>query len=82
MEKNAKNNSELQKLKDLQTRARKKYEPPRPRSHDTRQKRTDTDADQQPVLQINPKGVRPRRHMLRRGRVVNGVYRLGADLSC
>ena len=82
LEKHAENDSELQYLKDLQTKARKKYEPPRPRSHDTRQKRTATNAGQQPVLHINPKGTRPKRHMLRRGRVINGVYRLGANRSC
>ena len=69
LEKNAKNDSELQKLKDLQTRARKKYEPPRPRSHHTRQRRAATNADQ-PVLLINPRGARPRK------RIWCGVYPL------
>ena len=80
LEKHAKNDSELQYLKGLQTQARKNYEPPRPRTHDTRQKRTATNADK-PVLLINPKGARPKKRILSRGKVVNGVYRLGADLQ-
>ena len=45
LKKHAKNNAELQYLKGLQTKAMKDYKLPRPRTHDTRQKRTATNAD-------------------------------------
>ena len=74
LKKYAKNNVELQYLKKLQTKAMENYEPPKPKTHTTRQKKSSQSPGRQAVLLINQERATPREHMLCRGRVTNGIY--------